>query len=151
MVSRMAWGTKNEPDAPTETAEPASQQGGVIFDRQDQLDKIKAVLVPDEKLMAVYDGKGAGTGFIGLTDRRVIIQDNSFVGGKIALTSVPYSRVNAVSFVSDKSMFGKFASSSVVSISAGGTDYVVEFRGVEKAQHAHDVVLSGLLSDTSCS
>jgi hypothetical protein len=93
----------------------------------------------------VYDGKGAGTGFIGLTDRRVIIQDNSFVGGKIALTSVPYSRVNAVSFVSDKSMFEKFASSSVVSISAGGTNYVVEFRGVEKAQHGYDVILSGLM------
>lgn len=71
-----------------------------IFDKQDQLDKIAANLMQGEELFAVYDGKGVGTGFVGLTDRRVIVQDNSFVGGKVALTSVPYSRVNAVSFVS---------------------------------------------------
>jgi len=91
------------------------------------------------------DGKGAGTGFIGITDRRIIIQDNSFVGGKVALTSVPYSRVNAVSFVSDKSMFGKFASSSTISVSAGGSAYTVEFRGEEKALHAHNVILWGMM------
>jgi len=33
-----------------------------------------------------------------------------FVGKRVALTSVPYSKINAVSFVSDKSMLGKLAS-----------------------------------------
>ncbi len=60
-----------------------------------------------------------------MTDRRVVIQDNSFVGKKTALTSVPYTRVNAVSFVSDKSVFGKFASSSTIALSAGGQIYEV--------------------------
>lgn len=69
------------------------------------------------------------------------IQDNLFVGKKVALTSVPYRRVNSVSFVSDKSMFGKFWSSSTISISAGGKDYEVQFRGEEKAKYVHDVVL----------
>jgi Type ISP C-terminal specificity domain len=64
----------------------------IQFDKQDQLEKIQAGLMEGETLFAVYDGKGKGTGFIGLTDRRVIIQDNSFVGGKIALTSLPYKR-----------------------------------------------------------
>lgn len=117
----------------------------IIFDKQDQLDKISANLMDGETVIAVYDGKGAGTGFIGLTDRRVVIQDNSFVGGKSALTSVPYQRVNAVSFVSDKSMFGKFASSSTISVSAGGSQYMVEFRGDEKAIHAHNVILWGMM------
>lgn len=33
----------------------------------------------------------------------------------------------------------------VLSVSAGGTSYEVEFRGTEKAMHAHDVILTGLL------
>ena len=113
----------------------------IQFDKQDQLAKIQSGLMPGEALFAVYDGKGTGTGFIGLTDRRVIIQDNSFVGGKIALTSLPYKRIQSVSFVSDKSMFGKFAASSTVAISVGVANFEVEFRGEQKARHAHDVIL----------
>lgn len=112
-----------------------------IFDRQDQLDRITANLLQGETVIAVYDCKGAGTGFVALTNKRVILQDNSFVGGKIAITSVPYSRINSVSMVSDKSMFGKFASSSELSISAGSREYSAEFRDVGKAKHAHDVIL----------
>lgn len=116
----------------------------VIHDKADQLQKVQANLMQGERLIAVYDGKGVGTGFVGITDVRVILQDNSFVGGRSALTSVPYSRINAVSFVNDKSMFGKLSSSSTVSISAGGHVYEVEFRGDEKAKHAHDVILWGM-------
>ena len=117
----------------------------VIYDKQDQLDKIRAGLMQGENLIAVYDGKGAGTGFLGITDIRLVLQDNSFVGGKIALTSIPYTKVSAVSFVSDKSMFGKFSSSSTVSVQVDSRSYEVEFRGVEKAKHAHDVILWGMM------
>ncbi len=113
-----------------------------MFDKQDQLDKIQSGLLPGEQVIAVYDAIGAGTGFIGLTNARVIIQDNSFIGKRVALTSVPYGRVNAVSFVSDKSMFGKFYSSSTLSIKVGSTDYEVQFRGEDKALHAHNIILS---------
>ena len=80
--------------------------GAISFDKQDQVDKIQAGLLPGESIIAVYDSKGGGTGFIGLTNRRVVLQDNGFVGKRVALTSVPYSKINAVSFVSDKSMLG---------------------------------------------
>jgi hypothetical protein len=111
-----------------------------IFDKQDQFQKITANLLQGEFVIAVYDCIGAGTGFVGITDRRVIVQDNSFVGKKTALTSIPYSRVNAVSFVSDKSMWG-FASTSSISVSAGGREYLADFRGEQKAKHVHDVIL----------
>ena len=71
-----------------------------VFDKQDQFNKITAN-PQGEFVLAVYDCIGAGTGFVGLTNRRVIVQDNSFVGKKTALTSIPYAKVNAVSFVSD--------------------------------------------------
>lgn len=116
-----------------------------IFDKADQLARIQAGLMADESVIAVYDGKGVGTGFLGITDRRLIIQDNSFVGGKVALTSIPYARISAVSFVSDKSMFGKIASSSTISVQVGSKQYEVEFRGEDKAKHAHDVILWGML------
>jgi Bacterial PH domain len=111
-----------------------------IFDKQDQFQKITANLLQGEFVIAVYDCIGAGTGFVGITDRRVIVQDNSFVGKKTALTSIPYSRVNAVSFVSDKSMWG-FASTSSISVSAGCREYLADFRGEHKAKHVHDVIL----------
>jgi hypothetical protein len=80
---------------------------GPQYDKPDQLERIKEGLLEGENVLAVYDCIGAGTGFVGLTDLRVILQDNSFVGKKVALTSVPYSRVQAVSFVSKKSMLGQ--------------------------------------------
>jgi len=117
----------------------------IAHDRPDQLAKIQQLLLQGEQILAVYDGKGIGTGFIGLTDRRVILQDNSFVGGKSAVTSLPYKRIQSVSFVSDKSVFGKFVASSTVAIRVGSQSFEVEFRGDEKARHAHDVVLHYVL------
>lgn len=114
-----------------------------VFDKPEQLAQIQAGLMSGENLIAVYDGIGVGTGFLGITDRRLILQDNSFVGGKKALTSIPYSRVNAVSFVSDRSVFNRL-STSKIAVSVGHRDYEVEFRGEQKAQHAHDVILWGI-------
>lgn len=111
------------------------------FDKSDQLEKVQSGLLQGEQVIAVFDCTGAGTGFVGVTDKRIVLQDNSFVGKRVALTSIPYSRINAVSFVSDKSMFGKFASSSEVAISAGGQTYQAAFRGRDKAKYIHDTIL----------
>lgn len=116
------------------------------FDRQEQLDKIVAGLLSGEHIIAVYDAIGVGTGFIGITNLRIVLQDNSFVGKKVALTSVPYNRINAVSFVSNKSMLGRFASTGSIAVSAGHQMYEVDFRGHEKAQHAHDTILWHMLN-----
>lgn len=57
------------------------------------------------------------------------------------MTSLPIRSVTAVSFVSDKSMFGKFASSATLAVTAGSTVYEATFRGDEKAKHVHDTIL----------
>lgn len=118
----------------TDTAVP-------IYDKKDQLETVQYGLLQDEIVLAVYDGKGSGTGFIGITDKRIVLQDNSFIGKKTALTSVPYRHVDAVSIVSDKSMLGRLASSSTLAVSAGGKVYEIEFRGHEKAMQAHHIIL----------
>jgi len=113
----------------------------VPYDRRDQYQQIVSGLLPGEKVIAVYDATGVGTGFIGLTDRRVIIQDRSFVGKRVAITSIPYSKVTAVSVVSNKSWAGSFFSSGVIAIHVGTHTYEVEMRGVEKTQHVHNLIL----------
>ncbi|MFE3197248.1 PH domain-containing protein [Embleya sp. NPDC055664] len=118
-----------------------SGAGNVVFDKREQLEKIQSGLLPGEQIIAVYDAKGVGTGFIGLTDRRAIIQDNSFVGKKIAITSLPYSKISSVSMVSNKSFTGSYLSSSEIAIHVGTQTYSVEFRSDDKGRHVHDVIL----------
>ena len=113
----------------------------VIYDNKGQLQQVQSGLMDGEEIIAVYDAIGAGTGFIGLTNRRIIIQDKSFVGKRIAITSIPYSKVSSVSVVSNKSWAGEFFSSGTIAITVGTHTYEVEFRGVEKTHHVHNVIL----------
>jgi hypothetical protein len=113
----------------------------VPFDRKDQFQQIRTGLLEGEEIIAVYDAVGIGTGFLGLTDRRVIVQDTSFVGKRVALTSIPYSKITSVSVVSNKSWAGSFFSSGAIAIHVGTQTYEVEFRGTEKSHHVHNVIL----------
>jgi hypothetical protein len=113
----------------------------VTYDHKEQYNQIKSGLLEGEEIIAVYDAIGAGTGFIGLTNRRVIVQDKSFVGKRVAITSVPYSRVSSISVVSNKSWAGSFFSSGTIAINVGTHTYEVEFRGDQKAHHVHNVIL----------
>ncbi|MEV4891376.1 PH domain-containing protein [Nonomuraea sp. NPDC055795] len=113
----------------------------IPYDRKEQFKQIESGLMPGEQIIAVYDAIGAGTGFLGLTDRRVIVQDKSFVGKRIAITSIPYSKISAVSVVSNKSFAGSFFSSGAIAVHVGTHTYEVEFRGDNKAHHVHNVIL----------
>ena len=47
----------------------------LVFDKKEQLEKIEGFCLPDEVIRAVFDLKGAATGFLGVTDRRIIYYD----------------------------------------------------------------------------
>jgi len=113
----------------------------VVYDSKGQYEQIQSGLLEGEQIIAVYDAVGAGTGFLGLTTRRVIIQDKSFVGKRVAITSIPYSKVSSVSVVSNKSWAGQFFSTGTIAITVGTHMYEVEFRGSEKTHHVHNVIL----------
>ncbi|GGN55697.1 hypothetical protein GCM10010112_06740 [Actinoplanes lobatus] len=114
----------------------------VAYDNKGQLEQIQSGLLEGEQIIAVYDAIGAGTGFIGLTSRRIIIQDKSFVGKRFAITSIPYSKVSSVSVISNKSWAGQFFSSGTIGITVGTHVYEIEFRGSDKAHHVHNLILS---------
>jgi hypothetical protein len=117
-----------------------------VYDRKEQFQQIQSGLLEGEQIIAVYDAIGAGTGFIGLTDRRVIIQDKSFVGKKVAISSIPYGKITSVSVVSNKSWAGNFFSTGAIAINVGTHVYEMEFRGDQKSHHVHNVILHYITS-----
>lgn len=114
---------------------------GPVYDKKHQLEQVTSGLLEDETVHAVYDAIGVGTGFLAVTNLRVILQDKSFVGGKIALTSIPFGRIISLSVLSDKEWAGRFFSSSSIAIAVSGETYQVEFRGADKAHHAHNLIM----------
>lgn len=117
----------------------------VPHDRPEQLQRITSGLLGAEQVLAVYDCSGVATGFVGLTNKRIILQDHGFGGRKAALTSVPYTQIRAVSLVSARSWSGSFFSSSTVAIDTGSRIHQAEFRGADKAQAVHDQILTQIL------
>lgn len=113
----------------------------VVYDKKDQLKQIEELILNGEQVIAVYDAIGVGTGFIGLTNKRIILKNKSFVGKKVALTSIPYERVSAVSITSNRSFAGQWFSSGEMAIHAGTDLHEIEFRGDKKTHHVHQVIM----------
>jgi hypothetical protein len=119
----------------------------VIFDRQDQLEKIEAGLLPGEQIEAVFDVKGGGTGFVGITSKRIIFQDNAWVVKSTAVVSIPYSRIHTVAAEDSVSLLtgrGFFSSSRIIITTSAGSR-VFQFRGADKAHIAHDLILRHII------
>ena len=116
----------------------------ITHDKKDQLQKIQAMLLPNEVLRAVYDMKGGGTGFVGITDWRLIFMDKAFVRKAKAMVSVPYSRVSSVSSHDDGGIVFK---SSTLTITAAGMDpKSFEFRSNDKAHYAYQLIVARTLA-----
>jgi len=117
------------------------------FDRQDQVEKVQDALVPGETLEAVFDLKGTGTGFLGITTKRLIFYDKVFLRKMKAVVSLPYSRIATVAAQDQSGIFsgrGFFASSTLIVVSNHG-EHEFEFRGADKAHLAHNLIMSHLL------
>ena len=99
--------------------------GDMHVDKKDQLEKIEAVCLPDEVIRAVFDLKGRGTGFLGITDRRIVYYDKEWLKSKKALVSIPFSRISSVASEDSKGFFitkGFFVSDTLaITISGQGT------------------------------
>ena len=126
----------------------AQRAPDIMVDKKDQLEKIEGICLPDETIRAVFDLKGAGTGFIGLTDRRIIFYDKAFMKKKKALVSIPYTRIASVASEDNKGFFiksGFFVSDTLTIQPIGLEPKTFEFRGGEKAHQAHNIIMGHLL------
>jgi len=123
-------------------AETTQATPKVQFDRQDQLQRIQAYVIPGETLIAVFDCKGTGTGFVGFTDQRLIFYDQAFLTKKKSMVSVPYNNIVGVAST-DEGMI--FTTSEITLLTAAG-NYTFQFRGSDKAHMAYRYIMKQVLS-----
>lgn len=120
---------------------------GPYYDKKEQFQKIEAALLPSEQVMAVFDMKGGGTGFIGVTTHRVIVYDKSFMRKMKAIVSVPYSRIHSIAAEDESGALtgrGFMASSKIVLTTSHG-ELEFEFRGADKAHFAHNLIVAKMM------
>ena len=72
------------------------QAAEVIYGRKDQMKKTQQLVIGGEVLYSVYDLKGGGTGFVGITDLRLVFIDQAFLRKQKAIVSLPYTKLAAV-------------------------------------------------------
>lgn len=98
-------------------------------------------------LEAVLDMKGGGTGFLGITTRRIIVYDKSFLRKMKAIVSIPYSRVQTVAAGDESGLLSGrgFFSSSKLMVTTSHGEHEFEFRGAGKAHLAHQLILGHIL------
>ena len=113
-----------------------------VYDNEGQYKRIVAYIIPGETLHAVYDCKGAGTGFVGITDQRIIFYDQATLTKKKSMVSIPYHQITAVAS-GDEGVI--FQTSEIVLITAAGR-FAFEFRGADKAHWAYRFIMTQILS-----
>jgi hypothetical protein len=114
----------------------------VIFDNKSQLDRIQAYIITGEKLIYVFDCKGAGTGFVGITDQRVIFYDQGVFTKHKTMISIPYNQVVGIAAADEGFIF---KTSEITLITAAGK-FSFEFRGSDKAMLAYRFIMNQILN-----
>jgi len=120
----------------------------IMVDKKDQLEKIEGLCLPSEIIRAVFDMKGHGTGFLAITDKRIIYYDKEFMRNKKAMVSIPHHQIASVASEDNSGFFFKkgFFVSDTLTVHPVGLDPVTfEFRGGEKAHIAHNLIMEYLL------
>ena len=117
----------------------------VRYDHKAQLNRIEAYLIPNETLHAVFDCKGSGTGFVGITDQRIIFYDQVFLAPMKAMISIPYHRIVAVASEDEGVIF---KTSTITLITAAG-NYTFEFWGADKAHWTYRFIMNQILNQSA--
>lgn len=115
------------------------------YDNKGQFDRINGYCIPGEVIYAVFDCKGGGTGFVGITDRRVIFYDQSGFSKKKSMMSIPYNQVIGISSVDEGVIF---QTSEITLITAAGK-FSFEFKGGDKAHKAYSFIMNQILGQAS--
>ena len=126
-------------------AHGTSTPGDVTYDKKEQFDQIVPWIIRGERLYAVFDCKGAGTGFVAVTNKRLMFYDKAFIGKRKALTSIPFNKVTSVSSVDEGR--GLFGATSELVVKTGSEAFEFEFRGGDKAQRAYMLIMKELLQN----
>jgi hypothetical protein len=121
----------------------------IYADKKEQLEKVEDFCLDSEIIRAVFDLKGVSTGFLAITDKRLIYYDKEFFKKQKAIVSLPYSRIAQVASDDEKGIIvrkGFFVSDKLYIFPQSGEPKVFEFRGGDKAHRAHYLIMEYLLA-----
>ena len=121
---------------------------GMYVDKKEQLEKVEDFCLQNEVIRAVFDLKGISSGFLAITDKRLIFYDKEFLKKEKAVVSLPYGRITQVASDDDKGILvrrGFFVSDKLYIYPQGQEPKVFEFRGGDKAHMAHYMIMEHLL------
>lgn len=124
------------------TPQPAQPEQKVLYDNEAQLKRIQPYVIQGETLVAVFDCKGGGTGFVGFTDQRLIFYDQAFLTKKKSMVSIPYNNIVGVATADEGTIF---TSSEITLLTAAG-NYSFTFRGTDKATMAYRYIMKQILT-----
>jgi hypothetical protein len=118
----------------------------VVFDKADQAEKCAGVLLDGERLIAVYDEQGVGSGFVGITDRRLIYYNGQLTSKGKVIQSMPWRNISTVGAM-DKGRFarGFFGSSELLVTTIDGATIHMKFRSNDKAHDVHQAIAHHIL------
>ena len=112
-----------------------------IYDNKGQFDRIVAYCIPGENIYAVFDCKGSGTGFVGITDRRIIFYDQGVFIKKKSMISIPYNQIIGIVSADEGIIF----QTSEITLITGAGKFNFEFRGGDKAHKAYAYIMQQIL------
>jgi hypothetical protein len=115
------------------------------YDNKGQFERISAYCIPGETIYAVFDCKGGGTGFVGITDQRVMFYDQGVFLKKKSMISIPYNQVIGLASVDEGLIF---QTSEITLITAAGK-FNFEFRGGDKAHRAYAYIMNQIMNQTN--
>ena len=119
---------------------------GVEFDKAEQVEKCRGVLLEGETLKAVYDEQGVASGFVGITDRRLIYYNGQLTSKAKVIQSMPWRSISTVGAI-DKGRFarGMFGSSELLVTTIDGATIHMRFRSSDKAHDIHQAIAQHIL------
>jgi len=120
------------------------RSAGESADHSSTLAVVNHRLFEGEALDGVYRGRPPGIGFLGVTNRRLIMLETSTDPQRLALTSVPLTRVTSVAFLPTDA--GALEQATSICVKVTHVLYELNCRDHTTAREAHDLVIWRLIS-----
>jgi len=112
-------------------------------DGRADLSAVRNNLFDGEAIDRVYRGHGSGVQLLALTSQRIMMVERTLWEGRLALTSIPYGRVTAVSYLAEDNQSIDIA--TTVGIRVASLAFELNCADAEQARQAHDLISWTLL------
>jgi hypothetical protein len=112
-------------------------------DERADLSAVRNNLFDGEAIDRIYRGRGSDVQLLALTSQRIMMIERTAWEGQLALTSIPYGRVTAVSYLAEDNQPIDVA--TTIGIRVASLSFKLKCVDVDQAQQAHDLISWTLL------